>query len=206
MASLNNYETSKDALLAVTTAVKCLENSPLTNAGFGSNLSWEGNVECDASVMNGNTLQYGACGAVTCLKNPIELASIICRKLDEKLALGRIPPCLLVGSGAAISRSNSKIICNLIVYWKIFTGAEKWATHVGIPHINPNSLISDEAKTCYNSLKNKQSLYETLIGNEISPLDTVGAIFVDANGFCTAASSSGGIALKSLGRIGNENY
>ena len=40
------------------------QDSPLTNAGVGSNLTLDGTVEGDASIMEGNTLQYAAVGAI----------------------------------------------------------------------------------------------------------------------------------------------
>ena len=40
-----------------------LQDSPLTNAGLGSNLSLTGTVECDASIMEGGG-GFGAVGAV----------------------------------------------------------------------------------------------------------------------------------------------
>lgn len=40
-----------------------LQDSPLTNAGIGSNLSLTGTVECDASLMDGSG-GYGAVGAL----------------------------------------------------------------------------------------------------------------------------------------------
>jgi taspase (threonine aspartase 1) len=37
----------------------------LTNAGVGSNLNIKGSVECDAAIMEGKQLMYGAVGAIS---------------------------------------------------------------------------------------------------------------------------------------------
>ena len=42
-----------------------LQDSQWTNAGLGSNLTLDGTVECDASIMDGQSLHYGAVGAVS---------------------------------------------------------------------------------------------------------------------------------------------
>ncbi|XP_057454568.1 putative threonine aspartase isoform X3 [Lotus japonicus] len=48
---------------AVVAAIQVLEDDPSTNAGRGSNLTENGGVECDASVMDGKSGAFGAVGA-----------------------------------------------------------------------------------------------------------------------------------------------
>lgn len=87
-----SLKSNGNALDAVVEAVVVLEDSPMTNAGFGSNLTLNGTVECDASVMDGSSLQYGAVGAVSGIKNPVLLAKRLCEQQSIKFAYGRIPP------------------------------------------------------------------------------------------------------------------
>jgi beta-aspartyl-peptidase (threonine type) len=79
------------ALDAVVEAVVALEDDPHFNAGLGSVLTADGEIELDASVMEGDALGAGAVGAVTGVRNPVRLARAV---LDE----GR--EVLLVGAGA----------------------------------------------------------------------------------------------------------
>src|SRR2546427_3742343 len=65
------------ALDAVVRAVVELEDDPVFNAGVGSCLNREGNVEVDASLMEGTTFQAGAVGAVRTVRNPILLARAV---------------------------------------------------------------------------------------------------------------------------------
>lgn len=53
------------ALDAVEIAIRLLEDSEITNAGYGSNLNTDGVVEMDALIMEGNGMS-GAVGAATC--------------------------------------------------------------------------------------------------------------------------------------------
>jgi len=78
------------ALDAVVEAVRVLEDDPRFNAGTGSVMNLDGDVECDASVMAGD----GRAGAVACVrdvKNPVRLA---------RLVMERTPHVLLAGPGA----------------------------------------------------------------------------------------------------------
>ncbi|MCX7671711.1 MAG: isoaspartyl peptidase/L-asparaginase [Anaerolineae bacterium] len=62
------------ALDAVEAAVRVLEDDPVFDAGRGSHLNQDGEVELDAGMMDGRTLMAGAVAAVKHVANPISLA------------------------------------------------------------------------------------------------------------------------------------
>lgn len=62
------------ALDAVEAAVRSLENNEHFNAGRGSSLTRQGEVEMDAAIMDGRTLQAGTVSGVKYVQNPISLA------------------------------------------------------------------------------------------------------------------------------------
>ena len=62
---------------AVEAAVAVLEDDPNFNAGRGSVFTWDGNIELDASIMDGATRAAGAVSGVTGTKNPISLARAV---------------------------------------------------------------------------------------------------------------------------------
>ncbi|KGO77589.1 Peptidase T2, asparaginase 2 [Penicillium italicum] len=96
MAFLKSGGTAVDAVEA---ALMVLEDNPITNAGFGSNLNAKGVVEGDASIVDHNGLS-GAAGAVPNIKNPIMLARKIYDKSNVQMGMSRVPPNFLVGEGA----------------------------------------------------------------------------------------------------------
>ncbi|PYI11182.1 asparaginase family protein [Aspergillus sclerotiicarbonarius CBS 121057] len=96
MAVLRNGGSAVDA---VEIAIMLLEDSDITNAGYGSNLNMEGMVECDATMVN-HLGRSGAVGATAQVKNPISLARVILDSSSRPLSLSRVPPNFLVGQGA----------------------------------------------------------------------------------------------------------
>jgi len=139
MTFLNN---GGDAVDAVEIAIKVLEDKEITNAGFGSNLTIHGEVECDATIVD----HYGRSGAVGAvgseypqadctsaqadmgseIRNPIHVARLILEHSTRPLSLRRVPPNLLVGDGAT-----------------------DFAAEKGVPVLPPDSLISVSAHDRY---------------------------------------------------------
>ncbi len=90
------------AVDAVVAAVRVLEDSPLFNAGLGSALNRDGEVEMDAVVMDGRTRAFGGVAAVRDVCNPVLLARevmnsehvlLACEGASRFARERGIPPC-----------------------------------------------------------------------------------------------------------------
>jgi beta-aspartyl-peptidase (threonine type) len=79
------------AMDAVQAAVMALEDDPVFDAGYGSHLNMDGQVECDAIVMDAATLRAGAVAGLHRVKNPIQAACAV---------LEKCPHMMLISSGA----------------------------------------------------------------------------------------------------------
>lgn len=77
------------ALDAVEQAIVIMEDDETFDAGRGSFLNAEGQVELDAGFMDGSRLLVGAVAAVQFIKNPIRLARAVMEKSDHVLLVGQ---------------------------------------------------------------------------------------------------------------------
>ncbi|RUS81004.1 hypothetical protein EGW08_011242 [Elysia chlorotica] len=188
----------RSALECVTAAVSALEDAECTNAGLGSNLTMEGNVECDSSVMDGKTLFFGAVGALSGVKNPIKVAHRLAE--EQKLGplpLGRVRPSILVGTGAQdYCKTCSIDVRSNILSKTAFKTYNRYKRKYQLAEL---SLAHPSKKMRPNS--NNKAL-DDRPKDEGGVQDTVGAVCVDYEGNVAAASSSGGIWLKHSGRLG----
>jgi beta-aspartyl-peptidase (threonine type) len=76
------------ALDAVELAVRMLEDDPTYNAGTGACLTAAGDVELDASIMDGSSLRCGAVAVVKDVKNPVALARRVMERSEHVLLAG----------------------------------------------------------------------------------------------------------------------
>lgn len=76
---------------AVAAAIRIMEDDPTFDAGYGSFLNEDGQVELDAGLMEGHHLESGAVIGVSKIQNPIDLAAAI---------MGQSRHILFTGEGA----------------------------------------------------------------------------------------------------------
>ena len=92
------------ALDAVVRAVTIMEDDETFDAGRGSFVNAVGDVELDASIMDGATLRAGAVAAVRNVRNPVMLARKVMEESEH---------ILLVGEGAAqFAREHGIPLCS----------------------------------------------------------------------------------------------
>lgn len=73
---------------AVIETIKYMEDSPLFNAGKGAVFTHSGKNELDASIMDGKTLNAGAVGGVTIVRNPITAARAVMEQSEHVMLTG----------------------------------------------------------------------------------------------------------------------
>ena len=166
------------ALDTVTHCVSLLEDDPLFNAGRGSVLTHDGNVECDASIMDGRNVNAGAIAAVSGVKNPIKLARTVMEK--SKFVF-------LIGNGAEEFARENNID---------FKDTEYFITPDRIKQLEKAKREDKTALDHSEDTTNQNNTDEKKLG-------TVGAVAIDADGNLAAATSTGGIVNKHYGRVGD---
>lgn len=206
---------------AVSAAIQVLEDDPSTNAGRGSNLTEDGHVECDASIMEGDSGAFGAVGAVPGVRNAIQIAALLAKEqMMGSSLLDRIPPIFLVGEGARIWARSKGIVLpeNMAAEseWLVTERAKvQWQRYrkmlddaMAETEISASELPSSPQKTSevserdVNRSKGDESQSSPLVPEGDCIKDTVGVICIDTEGHIASGASSGGIALKVSGRIG----
>ncbi|MCK4894688.1 MAG: isoaspartyl peptidase/L-asparaginase [Calditrichia bacterium] len=89
-AVASDLENGLNALDAVEKAVNVLEENTTFNAGKGSYLNSVGEIELDAIICDGKTLNFGAVAAVQNILHPVSVAKLLLKHPEH---------CFLVGEG-----------------------------------------------------------------------------------------------------------
>lgn len=171
-------ESGKSALDVVELVVGLLEDNSTFNAGTGSSLNLDGEVEMDASIMDGSRRMIGAVTALPDVKNPIRVARKVMEETDHVM---------LSGDGALR-----------------FARAMGFESH---DCRTDESVKQFEKKKDNIKTKEKRYTFPRLpeLLEEYPELEkgTVGAVARDGHGHYAAATSTGGLIMQMAGRVGD---
>ena len=125
------------------------------------------------------TLNYGSVGGVRDIANPVSLARLVMDNTDHVMLIG--------------------------------DGANAFAAEMGIPTVDPMDLVSPVAKMrleqCDRYIGEVNNVFNVKDGEsskaDIPYHETVGAVAMDLKGNIAAATSTGGITRKRVGRVGD---
>ncbi len=165
------------ALDAVCATVVMLEDNPIFNAGTGAVLNFDGFCELDACVMESRGARVGAVAALQRVKNPILVARKVMEETDHVMLAGE--------------------------------GALRFARVMGFADHDPVTPARQA------DWRDKKARLEEVLGEKGLRMrrflkdhpeyagGTVGAAAVDSSGVLAAATSTGGVTMKLVGRVGD---
>jgi beta-aspartyl-peptidase (threonine type) len=168
------------ALDAVCATVVMLEDNPIFNAGTGAVLNFDGFCELDACVMESREARVGAVSGLQRVRNPILVARKVMEETDHVMLTG--------------------------------DGAQRFARVMGFPDHDP---VTPERRADWFDKRNR---IDEVLGDKALRMrrflkdhpeyagGTVGAAAVDSRGVLAAATSTGGVTLKMVGRVGDSPF
>ena len=130
--------------------MRILEDDPVFDAGVGSMLTDDGEIEMDAIIVDGDTLDFGAVAGVNNIQNPISLARQVMHGSDVRASpplmsvkLDYVQHCMLIGKGAM-----------------------NYAKELGIPTIPMETLVTAQAREYYEKYKAYEVATGTLFNHQ----------------------------------------
>ena len=223
---------NKTCVEIAATVTSFLEESSLTNAGFGSNLTLEGTVECEAAIMDSQHGNFASVGCVTGVKNPIKVAEMMLKDQTEPSPFGLVSPMVIVGSAVNKKAKQHGLVtlnpdalisekaCRVNKKYRKMLGDQAEESSEGIKEIqgkNCSDCSSNIVKSMHvledqSSVKNRETdepclkkrKSTTFYESGVKSLmhDTIGVICVDSSLNVSSAISSGGLVMKQPGRLG----
>ena len=196
MAAMDLLRNGGSALDAVELACRITEDDPEDHSvGYSGLPNLLGQVELDASIMDGRTLRTGAVASIHNYGNPITIA----RRVMEEL-----PHVLLVGAGAERFAAE---IGQQPADQRTAEALAKWRERFAESGLDPNALGDNLRAVAHVvtrpvNLKDKPVIEPPLHGKP-ETLGTVNFLAIDQRGDIASGVSTSGIAWKYPGRVGD---
>jgi beta-aspartyl-peptidase (threonine type) len=171
------------ALDAAIAAATVLEDDPVFNAGTGAVLNYDGFVELDACVMVSTHAQVGAVTGLRRTRNPIMVARQVMEQTDHVM---------LTGEGATrFARVMGHADYDPVTPARHADWADKKQ------RLNLDLAAGADTTQGGRKLRSFLQTHPEYAGG------TIGVVAVDVHGVLCAATSTGGMTLKMVGRVGD---
>jgi beta-aspartyl-peptidase (threonine type) len=187
-AGIGLLRAGASALDAVEAAIRVVEaDEDNHTVGVGGLPNLLGQVELDASIMDGATRQAGAVAAVTGFPHPISIARAVCERLPQHL--------LLIGAGAERFADEVGIERGPTL---TEAARQRWRDGLSAAGIEAAEARFGPGERAY-----RQQALERLaaMGVPDGPWDTVNVLALDAAGNLAAGVSTSGYPWKYPGRV-----
>lgn len=189
-AGMDLLRKGASAMDAVEAAMRVAEANEADHyVGVGGLPNLLGEVELDASIMDGATLRAGAVAAVTGFPHPISIARAVCDRLPQHL--------LLVGAGAERFADEAGIARG-----QVLTDEARKMWRAGL---EPDGLAEAAARQGEGEVAYRRTVIERLaaIGPPGGPWGTTNILALDAAGNLAVGVSTSGYPWKYPGRVGD---
>lgn len=173
-AVLAENGSAMDAAVELTKGIEA--DASVDSVGLGGLPGWDGVVDLDAAIMDGETMEIGGVGSLRGFMHPIEVARDVLRRTGHDL---------LVGIGAEqfadqLGHQRANLLTeNALMRWQELRSEQ------------------DARPDNFDNIK-RHGVQGKPAGH-----DTVGIVARDVNGHFCAATSTSGLALKLPGRVGD---
>jgi beta-aspartyl-peptidase (threonine type) len=148
------------------------------DAGRGSHLNALGEIELDASIMNGTTFRCGAVAAVQNIRYPITLARKVMDESEHILLVGKGATRFALEHGIEQCSQSELLVGRELERWKELQSRKKFSTKEPFQ----KKMLDESTRRAS---------------------DTVGAVALDRDGVICAGTSTGGTPNKYPGRVGD---
>ncbi len=129
------------AVDAVEATIKVFEDDPTFDAGRGSFMNALGEIELDASIMNGTTFRAGAVAAVQNIRHPITLARKVMEESEHVLLVGLGAIRFAKEVGVEQCSLDELLVDRELQRWKDLQGRETFSTKEAFQKKHPMGTV-----------------------------------------------------------------
>lgn len=178
---------------AVVAALRPMEDSPLFNAGRGAVLNDDGEVELDASIMVGRDGTAGAIAGARGVRHPIEAARAVMRETEHVLLSGAGADRFVRAQGLRVMPNEWFVTDRRQLQLERLRAQDDGASAApaALPAVAPSAALPAGSRVAGAT------------SGDAAKFGTVGCVARDRRGRLAAGTTTGGMARKAFGRVGD---